>query len=500
MKRFVVLHSTDTVATATADLAAGTIIDLGTRSVALIQAIPFGHKFALEFIAHGATVVKYGQAIGIATAPISAGAHVHTHNVASSRGRGDTAVQSRQFAAQKQVQILTRNSDADASCTITGWRRSIGRFGIRNHVLVIPTSVCASEVASRIASAVPGAVATPHQHGCCQVGVDQEQTIRILIGIGANPNVGAVLVVSLGCEGITAARISEGIKQAGTPVEALVIQESGGTSASITKGIQILQRFVPILAAMPKTTASVSELVLGLECGGSDASSGLVANPALGIASDRLVAAGGTSILSETTELIGAEHLLSPRCPDPAVAKDLGRMVAECEKRALATGCDLRGSQPTPGNIAGGLTSIEEKSLGCIHKAGEAPILSTLEAGERPKSVGLHFMDTPGQDIESITSMLAGGANIIVFTTGRGTPTGSPIAPVIKTTANARTAQVMKENIDADLSGVVDGNMSLDQAGDLLWRQMLAAANGQETCAEKNGHREFAITRIGPTF
>ena len=500
MKRFVVLHPTDTVATATSDLAAGTTIDLGARSLVLVQAIPFGHKFALELIPVGATVIKYGQAIGIATASIPPGAHVHTHNVASSRGRGDTAVQSRQIAAHKQESIPARNADTDAVCTITGWRRSNGLFGIRNHVLVIPTSVCSSEVASRIAAAVPGAVAIPHQHGCCQVGADQEQSIRLLIGIGANPNVGAVLVVSLGCEGITAARIRDGIAQTGTPVEALVIQESGGTSASITKGIGILQRFVPMVAALPKSTAAVSELVLGLECGGSDATSGLVANPALGFASDRLVAVGGTSILSETTELIGAEHLLSPRCASPIVAKELLHMVEACEQRALATGCDLRGSQPTPGNIAGGLSSIEEKSLGCIHKAGEAPILSTLEAGERPNSVGLHFMDTPGQDIESITSMLAGGATIIVFTTGRGTPTGSPIAPVIKTTANARTAQVMKENIDADLSGVVDGNMSLDQAGDLLWRQMLAAANGQETCAEKNGHREFAITRIGPTF
>jgi altronate dehydratase large subunit len=382
---------------------------------------------------------------------------------------------------------------------LRGWRRADGRFGLRNHLAVIPVSVCAAEVAVRIAAAVPGAVALPHQHGCCQVGADLTQTIRILAGIGRHPNVGAALVVGLGCEGIAADAMAAQIAAAGKPAEHLLIQTAGGTAGAVAAGTAAARRLAATLVG-GAAAGGWTDLILGLECGGSDATSGIVANPAVGLVTDRLVAAGATVILSETTELIGAEHLLARRARTPAVADALLRIVAECEARARAMGVDLRGSQPTPGNLAGGITTIEEKSLGCIHKAGSAPVEGVLAYGEAPTGPGLWMMDTPGQDIESITGMVAGGAQAVVFTTGRGTPTGCPIAPVIKVTGNARTAAAMPDCIDLDCGGVIDGTLTLAAAGEKIHRRLAAVVAGEATLAERHGHREFAIWRIGPTF
>ncbi len=385
---------------------------------------------------------------------------------------------------------------------ILGYQRENGTFGIRNYLLVIPASVCAVEVANRIAEKV-GAVSLPHQHGCCQMGADFRQTMRTLTGFGKNPNVGAVLVVGLGCEGIQSGEIVDEIQKTGKPVEAITIQEWGGTTKTVAKGISIAQELVKKLSAVRRTPFSVCHLILGMECGGSDPTSGIVANPAIGIASDRLVACGGSSILSETTEVIGAEHILAERFPDLKEREKFLTMVAAVEKRALAAGEDLRGSQPTPGNIQGGLSTIEEKSLGCMHKAGDtAPFLGALAYGEEvpPEKPGLYFMDSPGQDIDSITGMVAGGAQLVVFTTGRGTPTGCPIVPVIKITGNPETYQNMEENIDINGGKVILGECTLEELGAEIFEKMIAVTNGEDTKAEKLGHREFGIYRIGFTF
>jgi altronate dehydratase large subunit len=244
----------------------------------------------------------------------------------------------------------------------------------------------------------------------------------------------------------------------------------------------------------------VSSLLLGLECGGSDATSGLAANPALGVASDLLIAEGGTCLLSETTESIGAEHVLARRAVDDHVRRKLLAIVRACEDRALQMGEDLRGSQPTPGNLAGGITTLEEKSLGCIHKAGSAPIQGVLEYAERPARTGLYVMDTPGMDVESMVGLAAGGVQVMVFTTGRGTPTGNPIMPVIKVTANRQTADRMADNIDLNLSGVIDGTLTIEQAGKRIFDEIIAVAGGKLTQAERLGHAEFGIYRVGPTF
>ena len=385
---------------------------------------------------------------------------------------------------------------------LQGYRRANGAWGVRNHLLVIPTSVCASETAVRIASQVPGAVAIPHQHGCCQVGEDYRQTVRTLAGFGTNPNVGAVLVVGLGCEGIQPQLVAREIRKSGKPVETVLIQECGGTSGTIARGTALCAELARALADCRREPFPISELVLALECGGSDPTSGIAANPAVGKASNLLIDAGGTSILSETTELIGAEHLVAARCTSPELAERLLFMVKRVEDRSIRYGVDLRGSQPTPGNIAGGLTTIEEKSLGCVYKAGDRPVVGVLEYAEAvdPARHGLYFMDTPGEDIDSITGMVAGGAQIAVFTTGRGTPTGCAIAPVIKVTGNTDTYHKMRENIDLNAGRIITDGAGIEDIGRELFDQIIRVANGEPTRAEILGYREFGIYRIGETF
>ena len=382
---------------------------------------------------------------------------------------------------------------------IKAYKRTNGKIGIRNHLLIIPTAVCSSHTAVKIADQIDEAVAIPHEHGCCQLGPDQEQTMRTLIGMGKNPNVGAVLVVSLGCEGTDPNTVVEEIKKTGKPIEKIIIQEEGGTLKTIEKGTRIARNLANDLAKMEREEVDISDLVLGIECGGSDATSGLAANPAVGGASDKLLEYGGTAMLSETTELIGAEHILAERTVNENVKNKLYEIVNRTEKRALDSGVDLRGNQPTPGNIQGGITTIEEKSLGCIYKAGSADIQGVLEYAEEVKGKGFYVMDTPGQDIDSITGMLAGGAQIIIFTTGRGTPTGSPIAPVIKVTGNSRTYEMMEDNIDINAGKIIDDGIPISDVSKEIFDYMVKVANGEKPKAELLGHKEFGIFKIAST-
>ena len=384
--------------------------------------------------------------------------------------------------------------------TFQGYRRPDGTVGVRNHVLILPTSVCAAQVAAEIARGVQGCVAACHAYGCCQVGADARLTFRTLRNTAANPNVGAIVVVGLGCEGLEPLAMIQAIEGLGKPSAGVIIQEDGGTVRAIAHGQAVARALAAQLATQPREEAEVSALILGLECGGSDTTSGLAANPALGVASDLLLSLGGTCLLSETTESIGAEHVLARRAVNDAVRRRLIEIVRACEERALRMGEDLRGSQPTPGNIAGGISSLEEKSLGCIHKAGSAPVQGVLEYGEVPPGTGLFVMDTPGQDVESMSGLAAGGVQVMVFTTGRGTPTGNPIMPVIKVTANRRTAERMSDNIDLDLSGVIEGALAIERAGERIFDEILDVANGKLTKAERLGHTEFSIYRMGPTF
>jgi altronate dehydratase large subunit len=316
-----------------------------------------------------------------------------------------------------------------------------------------------------------------------------------------HPNVGAVLVIALGCEQVVAQQLAEAARKAGKPSRVVAIQTEGGTVRTTARAIEIAQTMVADLARSQRETCDVSSLILSVKCGGSDYTSGLASNPALGRVADRLVDLGGSAVLGEIAEIMGAEHLLAARAPDPETAGRLLRVINRVESEAMALGLDIRGTQPSPGNIRGGLTTIEEKSLGATHKGGErTPLADVVPYAGRITRKGLTVMDTPGLDVESVTGMVGGGAQVVVFTTGLGTPTGNPIAPVIKITGNARTAASMADNIDLDVSGVLDDRETLDAAAGRLFDDVLAVASGKETATERLGFREFAIHRRNPTI
>lgn len=386
--------------------------------------------------------------------------------------------------------------------TFAGYRRRDGRAGTRNHVLVVPTVICSAVVAERVAASRPDAiVALPHLAGCGQLGPDLTATHDTLAAYCRHPNVGAVLVVALGCEQVVAQRLADAARTAGKTTAILAIQQEGGTVRTIDAGIRIATAMADTLAREPRVTCRLDEIILALKCGGSDYTSGLAANPALGRAADRLVAMGGATVLGEIAEIMGAEHLLAARATEPAVGGRLLRVINRVESDAMALGLDIRGTQPSPGNIRGGLTTIEEKSLGATYKGGDTSPLTDVVGYSAPITrKGLTVMDTPGLDVEAVTGMVGGGAQVVVFTTGLGTPTGNPIAPVIKITGNARTAEQMADNTDIDVSGVLTGTQTLDAAADRLIAAIVDVCGGMPVAAERLGHREFAIHRRNPTI
>lgn len=383
----------------------------------------------------------------------------------------------------------------------SGFKRADGRVGTRNYVGILSTVVCANEVADGISRQIQGTACFMHQQGCCQTPVDIERVNDTLAGLGQNPNLASVLLVSLGCESTGVEDVANRIAAAGKRVETVVIQESGGAARSIAQGVLLAQEMVQAASTLKRASCGLEDVVLGLKCGSSDTTSGLAPNPALGIASDQIVAAGGTSILGEVTEFIGAEHLLAQHARDDIIGRQILDLVQRMEDRAKSAGADIRGGQPTGGNIKGGLTTIEEKSLGAIAKAGNAPIQAVYEYGATPSVKGLVVMDSPGREPEILTGLAAAGCNVIAFTTGRGAPQGFPFVPVVKITGNRRTWERLQDHMDVNVSPVMEGTETLANAGRRILEELLEAASGRLTKAEISGYtKAMDIYTVGPVI
>ena len=390
-----------------------------------------------------------------------------------------------------------RNKE-ELTMTFYGYKRPDGRVGVRNHVLILPASVCASDTTRIIAQQVTCAVTFNNQQGCSQVAPDQQLTMDVMAGYAANPNVYGTVVVSLGCENCQMDLVVKAIEErTNKPLKQVIIQEAGGTLKAVDMAVRYAKEMVAEASMLQKEEFPISELIVGTECGGSDPTSGLAANPVIGEMSDRIVAAGGTSILSETTEFIGAEHILARRAATPEVHDRIFEIVHRYENALRLVGEEVREGNPSPGNKAGGITTLEEKSLGCIHKGGHSPINAVYDYAKQVQSKqGLVIMDTPGNDPSSVAAMVAGGAQVVVFSSGRGTPTGNPIVPVIKITGNKLTFAKMEDNIDLDASPLIYGTKTLDDLGGELLQMVVDAACGKQTKAEALGYTEMAIARV----
>lgn len=375
-----------------------------------------------------------------------------------------------------------------------GYVRPDGRYGVRNYVLVLSSVGCANHVADLIAKGIPGAVSLRNAKGCGQLGKSAEMMSRCLVNLSQNPNVFGTVVVGLGCETMRPHELAQRMRSlSDKPVYGITIQEEGGSSAAVEKGRTLVKELVERAEKVTPSEMGLGDLVLGTNCGGSDATSGIAANPTIGYVSDAVVGAGGTVLLGETTELIGTEHILARRAASPKVRDDILRLVGTLENDLVASGVDVRGANPSPGNMRGGLSTLEEKALGGISKGGTSKIQQVIEYGARPSRKGLIIMDTPGYDIESVSGMVAGGAQVVIFSSGRGTPTGCALAPVIKVTGNDETFSSMGENIDFDASGVITQGESVHDEGKRLLELLEWVCSGEQTVSERLGFDDFSL-------
>lgn len=495
------LHPSDNVAVARVPVAAGAELRVGGHTVTASVAIPAGHKVALQPIRPGEMVLRYGQAIGRARLPIAPGDHVHTHNLAFEEHSLDYEFQSAEIA-------LPPRSDSGPS--FLGYLREDGRTGTRNYIAVVAASNCAAHTAEWIARTyedeplppgVDGVVAFPHGEGCGHsIGPDTDQLRRTLSGVLLHPNVSAAIILGLGCE---VNQIDHYLGENAPKSDRLAgftLQTSGGTRATVEAARSAISRFIDQAAAERRQEIPASRLVLGLNCGGSDSFSGITANPALGHCSDLLAELGGTPVLAETTEIFGAEHLLIRRARNRQVAEKLLSCIRNYKRYLNRFEGSSFDDNPSPGNKAGGLSNILEKSLGAVAKGGTSPLMEVYDYAERVTAPGFTFMNTPGYDPVSLTGLAAGGCNLIAFTTGRGSAIGFPTIPVIKIATNSATYRAMADNMDINAGAIADGEKTVAQVGKEIFDFVLDVASGRRTCAERLGHKEFVPWRIGPVL
>jgi len=383
-----------------------------------------------------------------------------------------------------------------------GYVRSDGQVGCRTVVAVIPSVTCAGDVATAIVRQVAGTVGYFHHQGCCQLPPDLDRVTETLISLGCSPNVGAALVVSLGCEGTDHERLVEEIRKTGKPVKIIRIQELGGVSAAIKEGIDAAQELVMAISGIQRSPVGIERVTMSIKCGASDTTSGMASNCVIGYVADKLVDLGAAVVFGETTEFLGGEHLLARRAVSTQVAEKIYEIVTRMEERARSLGCDMRKGQPTPGNIEGGLSSIEEKSLGAIVKSGTRPIQGVLEYPERIGSrKGLWIKDTPGREPEILTGMAATGAQFMMFSTGRGAPQGFPTMPVLKVCGNPNTYERMRHDMDLNAGRIITGEKSIEEVGEEAFAAVLALLSGRQTKNETLGyHSSIDIYTMGPVI
>lgn len=493
MQTYLKIHPTDNVAVALAPLSAGTAVCPGNQNLILTEDIPQGHKFALKDIMSGEDIIKYGAPIGRAAADIPAGSWIHTHNMKTRLGDVLT------YTYNREVPSLPPTPER----FFQGYRRSDGQVGVRNEIWIVPTVGCVNNVATAIErqaqkfvkGTIDAIAAFPHPYGCSQMGDDQEHTRQILADLINHPNAGGVLVLGLGCEN---SNIQELKKYIGPydpdRVRFLAAQDCEDEIAEALGMVEELSEYAGSFCREP---ISCSELIIGMKCGGSDGLSGITANPTVGGFSDLLISKGGTTILTEVPEMFGAETLLMNRCKDETVFDKTVALVNDFKNYFKSHNQTIY-ENPSPGNKKGGISSLEDKSLGCTQKSGSAPVNDVLSYGEKVSEKGLNLLSAPGNDLVASTALAASGAHIVLFTTGRGTPFASPV-PTVKISSNSALYEKKKNWIDFNCGPLAEGT-SLEEMSRRLFDYVIAVASGEQVKAEAAGFHDMAIFKQGVTL
>lgn len=499
--RLLTLNTQDNIAVALADIPAGEIDE--STGVTVLQSVTQGHKIAIAAIGAGQNVIRYGQTIGQATADIAVGEHVHVQNL----GMGEHTQDYAHASEAKPLEVASEER------TFNGFHRADGRVGTRNYLGILTSVNCSGSVAKFIAEAaeksgllddfpnIDGIVPIAHGTGCGMSGNNEgyDTLFRTLSGYAQHPNFGGILLIGLGCEVMQISDLVGGREiRADGALRYMTIQQTGGTRKTIEKGLDELRSMAALANTATRQPAPISHLMVGMQCGGSDGYSGITANPALGVASDMLVRQGGTTILSETSEIYGAEHLLTRRAANVEVGEKLIERVRWWEDYTARNKGEMD-NNPSPGNKRGGLTTILEKSLGAVAKSGSAPLTDVYLFGEKIEKKGFVFMDSPGFDPCSVTGQIASGANLIVFTTGRGSVSGYMPTPCIKVATNSEMYARMSEDMDINCGDIVSDGVSLQEKGEEIYEMFISIASGEQTKSEDLGFGgvEFVPWQIG---
>lgn len=490
------IHPHDNVAVALEDIKEGEELSIDGFSVKALEPIPRGHKIALTEIKKDSPVIKYGNPIALASCDILKGSWVHTRNAHTGLSEETDYVYD-----HKVYDLPVYSEEERKNLTFRGYRRKDGRVGIRNELWIIPIVGCVNGIAKQLVEnnqdlvkdPVDGLYCYPHPFGCSQLGDDLAQTKKLLTALVRHPNAGGVLCLGLGCENLQLDMFKEELGEYDPDrVKFLICQD---VEDELKEGARLLRELASYASKFHRETLPASELVVGMKCGGSDGLSGITANPVVGRFSDRLISLGGSTVLTEVPEMFGAEKFLFSRCKDKETFDRAVEMVNDFKKYFTSHG-QVVYENPSPGNKKGGITTLEDKSCGCVQKGGSAQIVDVLHYAEPVTKKGLNLLSGPGNDLVSATDLTAAGAHLILFTTGRGTPFGAP-APTVKISTNTALFKKKQDWIDFNAGTVADGEESIDEAGQRLLSYILRVASGEETLAEKHGCREISIFKDG---